>query len=348
MKKAIRITLKLIAVLVMLVLVVACSNSSNETVDNGSSNDEKTYELIFSNVTAPSHPTNVVAEEWMAKELEERTNGRVTLTVHPGGALGGDNELVEGMRTGDVDIAWISTGSLARYVKSLNTLSISYLINDREHFREVAAMGSPVMNEIARLVEKAEIGSRVVGMMGGSPRRLYNQVREVHTPKDLEGLTIRVQDSPIEAKVWSELGASVVPVAWNELYTALQTNVVDGAESSTASYLTEQFYKVAGYHSLTDHQFLFLPVLMSNKTYEELPEDLRAIVLEVMEESSEKNWEKYWADEDETIQKLKDEGVVVNEVDIAAFQEIIEPLHDEIAADLGGENLLKLIREAGE
>src|SRR5699024_2845544 len=153
---------------------------------------------------------------------------------------------------------------------------------------------SDLMNQLDELVKEADIGSMLVGMMGGSQRRLFNNEKAVNKPEDLNGLDIRIQDSPIEAKTWETLGAKPTPLALDELYTALQSNVVNGGEMSSSAYYSNKYHEVAKYHSLTDHQYGFLPLLMSDKTYEELPEDLRDTVLDIAAEASEKSWEIAW------------------------------------------------------
>ena len=267
-----------VMLLMLMVLATACGKDDNTSnvdgKDNSSKGKDDVFELKFTNVQPKDHPTNVAAE-WAAEQLKEKTDGKVTLKVYPGGALGGPDENIAGMNVGDVDFAWLSSGDLARHIPEFNLFGVSYLIEDKDHFSKVAAEDSEMMKRLDELVMDADIGSRLVGMMGGSPRRLFNSKRSVSTPEDLKGLSIRIQDSPVEAKVWKALGAKPVPLAWDELYTGLQSGVVDGAEASTSAYDTNKFYEVASYHNLTDHQFMFLPVLMSEKTYDKLPEDLR-------------------------------------------------------------------------
>lgn len=366
MKKSVISKLFLIALSMMVIFASACSqssqNSGNESnsgggqsanagssQNNAGGNDaapkKAEFELKFSDVQPENHPTNIAAQ-WMADELEKRTDGRVTMRVYPGGQLGGPDELIAALELGDVDMIWVTTADLARHSKPFSIFSLSYLVQDREHFKRLSEPNSAFMAKMNELVDELEIGSRIVGMMGGSPRRLYNGVREVRTPDDLKGLKIRIQDSPVEAKIWSELGATPVPVAWTEVYTAMSSGVADGAESSTSAYYSNKFHEVAPYHSLTEHQFLFMPVLMSNKTYDKLPEDLRTVVLELAAEASEMSWQLYWEEEDMLIETLKSEGATITEVDMDAFVQKVAGLVEELAAEYEATELLELIRQA--
>lgn len=252
------------------------------------------------------------------------------------------------MKVGDVDFAWLSSGDLARHIPEFNIFGVSYLIKDNDHYAKAAAMDSEMMRLLDEIVTDADIGSRLVGMMGGSPRRLFNSERSVNTPEDLKGLSIRIQDSPVEAQVWSKLGAKPVPLAWDELYTGLQSGVVDGAEASTSAYDTNKFYEVAPYHSLTEHQYMFLPVLMSNQTYEKLPDELRDIVLAVMEEAAVMSWEIYWEEDERLEKELAEKGVTIDQVDTAPFMDIVAPIADEVAKENNAESILEFIRKAGE
>src|SRR5699024_9204661 len=168
----------------------------NESADN--------FEFKFSHVQPDDHPTTVAAE-WMADELEEKTDGKITMKVYAGGSLGGPDENIAGMKSGDIDFSWVSTGQLARDIPELNLFSAGYLVASEEHFSKLADMDGELMGQLEGLVEEATIGSRLVGMMGGSQRRLFNNKRAVNKPEDLEGLDVRIQDSPIEAKTWELL-----------------------------------------------------------------------------------------------------------------------------------------------
>lgn len=303
--------------------------------------------LRFGHVQPASHPTNRAAE-WMAEQLKTRSGGRLEMTVYPAGALGGDNELFEALTLGILDFAWISTGSLARQVPELGLFSVSYLIDGFDHYMRVVERSSPTMAWMADIIKKREPSVRLVGMMGGSPRRLYNRVRSIQEPADLAGLRIRIQESPIEAKVWSTLGARPVPLAWSEIYTALQLGAIDGAESSTSSYVANKFEEVTRFHSLTEHQYMFLPVLMSERSFARIPEDLKDMVLEVAWEAGLRSIEIFQNEENQLLVELEAKGIVIDRPNLRPFVELVAPIQEEVARDLGATELLKLVRAAAE
>ncbi len=301
--------------------------------------------LKYGHVQPESHFTTKTAL-WMADQLKARSGGRIEMSVYPNSALGGQNELFEGLRLGDVDFAWIATGSLSRQIPELGLLSVSYLIDGLDHYLRLVERDGAMMTWVSDAIQKREPSVRLAGMLGGSPRRLYNKRRPINTPQDLKGLKIRVQDSPIEGKVWAALGARPVPLAWAEIYTALQMGVIDGAESSTEAYEVNKFYEVAPFHTLTEHQWLFMPQLISERTYRRLPADLQKIVMDVAWEASLKAVQFCKEEESAVFRTLESRGVKIGRPSLQPFIDIMAPLQDEVAADLGAQQLLKIIRQS--
>lgn len=297
------------------------------------------FSLKYANVQPASHVTNLSAE-WMAEELKRRTNGRVEMKVFPGGVLGRPNEMVDSLQVGDIDFAWISSANLATSIKEFNVFSLSYLFSNFAHYQNAFAKDSALMQKLRAIVDKSEYDIKLVGILGGVSRQLYNSVRPVNVPADLKGIKLRVQKSPVEVKIWAALGAVPQQLSWTEIYTGLQTGVIQGAESSVDAYVQNKFYEVAKQLSLTDHQFLVLPLLMSKKTYQKLPEDLRQTVLEVAWESGLQCVKLYRAGEEELLQKVKSMGVSLSKPDVPKFKTAVAGIVKDEAKKYGVEDLL--------
>lgn len=303
------------------------------------------HRLRFADVQPASHYTNKAAR-WMAGELERRTNGQVTMEVYPGGALGGTDAVLTALSSGAVDMGWISSGQLARTFQKFNIFGVSYLIRDNEHYKRVASPSSPVFERMAEIIRGGHLGLEMTGIMGGPARCLYNAVRPVKVPSDLEGLRIRIQNSPIQAKIWAALGAEPTPLAWTEVYTGLQSGVIDGAESSIAAYFDNKFFEIADNLSLTNHQYTVLPVLASKRTLESLPVDLRDLVIQLSHEASKKCWEIGWSAVNELVtETLPKRNVTIVNPDISLFQDKVEDIASEAAKEYKAGKLLKLINE---
>ena len=318
--------------------LVACSDSE------GSSEDE-TFELVYANDQEKSHPMNQ-AGEWMAEELEEQSDGKITMTIQPDGALGGPEDLISSLDSGNVDFAWITSAALSEYSEEFDLFNAAYLFEDEKQYKEhFFERDSEVMEEMDDIIEEANIGSHMVGMLGGGKRHLYNSKQLVENPEDLEGLKMRVQDSEINAASWEAMGTTPTSLPYTEVFTGFQSGVIDAAESSLSAYDSSKFYEEAPYLSLTGHEIIVGPMMMSDNNYEELPEDLQEIVNEVAFEAGKKASEIWWEEEEELVDNLKDEGVEVTEVDVDKFKALAEPVIEETAKNKNAEDLYKKIQD---
>ncbi len=297
------------------------------------------FSLKYANVQPATHVTNLSAE-WMAKELKRRSNGRIEMKVFPGGVLGRPNEMLDSLQIGDIDFAWISSANLATSIKQFNVFSLSYLFSSFAHYQNAFAKDSALMKKLRNIVDKSNYDIKLVGILGGVSRQLYISVRPVKVPADLNGIKLRVQKSPVEVKIWAALGAVPQQLSWTEIYTGLQTGVIQGAESSVDAYVQNKFYEVAKQLSMTDHQFLVLPLLMSKKTYNKLPADLRQMVLEVAWESGLQCMKLYRAGEDELLKKVKSMGATVTVPEVPKFKAAVAGIVKAEAAKYGVEDLL--------
>jgi TRAP-type C4-dicarboxylate transport system substrate-binding protein len=198
------------------------------------------------------------------------------------------------------------------------------------------------------MIEQSPYKIILNGMLGGISRQLYNSQRPIQTLTDLKGLKLRVQHSPVESKIWSALGTVPQQLAWSEIYTSLQTGVVQGAESSIDSYYQNKFFEVAPYFAFTNHQFMVLPLIMSKKTFDKLPPDLRSLVLGIASESCNYCLNLYLESEKETQKLLAAKGVKFSYPDIPAFQAKVADIVKTEAVRYKGEDILDAIKKLGQ
>lgn len=305
------------------------------------------FKLKYAHVQPEKHVTNLSAL-WMAQEINKRTKGRVEMSVYPGGVLGPDNQLLDSLQAGDIDFAWISSANLATSMKEFNVFSLSYLFKDFEHYKRVMAKNSYVMKRFTNVVENSPYGIKMVGVLGGVSRQFYNKVRPISAPDDLKGIKLRVQQSPVESKIWASLGAVPQQLAWTEIYTGLQTGVIQGAESSMDAYFSNKFYEVAPNFAYTNHQFMVLPLLMSKKTFNKLPKDLRDIVAEVAYESGSVCNKLYLESEDKLKKEAAAKGIRISYPNTSAFQARVADIVKTEAARYNVEDVIKAIQQAAK
>tara|TARA_R110002020_G_scaffold15143_59_gene54071 strand:- start:7428 stop:8423 length:996 start_codon:yes stop_codon:yes gene_type:complete len=297
--------------------------------------------LRYAHVQPEGHATNQSAL-WLGEELGKANDGALELQVFPGGQLGGPNEMLDALQVGDLDFAWIASAGLAQSIPEFSVFSLSYLFRDDDHFRSAMAPGAPLFEHLKEIVSQSPYGVELVGVLGGVPRNVYNKVRSIETPGDLEGVKLRVQSSPVEARIWDRLGATPQQLAWTEIYTGMQTGVVDGAESSVDAYLSNNFNEVANYLSLTRHQYLVLPLLMSKRTIAELG-DQAAGVIEMAQASGVQNQELYQSGAAAAQAEAESRGVIVNEPDTAPFKAMISDMLQEEAERYNATEILSML-----
>lgn len=194
------------------------------------------------------YPTEMGDEEF-ARLVKERSGGRIIVEVYPGSQLGQEKAVIEQVQFGAIDITRVSVSPLASFVPKLNAFQMPYLYRDADHMWKV--LNGDIGNSLLASLEP--FGFVGLGWFEGGSRNFYNSKRPVKTPADLKGLKIRVQESELMMGLVSAFGAIPTPMAYGEVYSALQTGVVDGAENNWASYFSTSHFEVAKYFTLDEH-----------------------------------------------------------------------------------------------
>ena len=197
--------------------------------------ESKPIILRIASVSGPSHLHNVVMKKW-AEKVEEETNGRLILKVLDGAQLGGERDYIEGMQLGSIEMAQISTGPISGFIPQFMVCSLPYVFQDYEQIKAVTS--GPVGKKLFELLESKNI--KGLTWFTNGFRSVFNRVRPVNKPSDLKGLKIRVMESPLMVGTLNAMGASATPMAYGELYTALQQGVMDGAENAPGNMLNDK------------------------------------------------------------------------------------------------------------
>ena len=280
-----------------------------------------------------------------AELVNERTNGRVEVKVFPNAQLGNELELAEGLRLGSVDLSTSSVGNIPPLIPKAGLLGLPYLIQSKEHRELLAAADGKFYTAFAKAVEDTDVGIKLLGLVTAGVRNLFNSARPVASADDLRGLKIRVMTSEVQVKSWKAFGAVPTPLPYSEVYTALVSKVVDGAEGAAHHYFQQKFNEGAKYFSLTEHMVAMGLFMMSQKTFDKLPADIQDVIVKAGAEASV--YERQIDDEQNSkyLSQMEDMGSTVVEVDKSGFIERALPLHDEIANGLEAADLLAIVRE---
>ncbi|QNB48150.1 DctP family TRAP transporter solute-binding subunit [Thermanaerosceptrum fracticalcis] len=338
MKNIKSLTLFMIFIL-MFTLFTGCSSGGNQ--DTNSSAKGKVV-LKLGHTGAPDHHYQE-ASLMFAKKVAEKTNNLVEIKVFPSDQLGKQNELIEGAQLGTVDMVLTSDVQLSSFEPLLGVVNLPFLFKDFDHVTKV--FNGPVGDKLAAALDKK--GLTVLGWWENGFRHITNSKRPINTPADLKGLKIRTPNGAVFVDTFNMLGASATPMSFGELYSALQLKTVDGQENPTTHILTQKYYEVQSYLSLSNHIHVVEPLLISKVVYEKLSSEYQKALKEAAKEVSIWEFEKVKTMEAGEIEELKKKGMKVNTVNLQAFQEATKEIYAKYEPKFTKE-LIEEIRAAGK
>jgi len=263
------------------------------------------------------------AMEYLGERLDYYSDGTMSVVIYPSSQLGTEREMVELLQIGSLAMTKVSASPLEGFAPEMKIFSIPYIFRDNEHFWRV--LNSDLGDELLSGVEDFRL--KGLGYYDAGSRSFYTNDKPIETPSDLSGLKIRVLNSPTAVATVRALGGAATPVAWGELYTALQQGVVDGAENNPPSYYLSRHYEIARYYSLDEHTSVPDVMLASLPVWESLNEQQRTWLTKAMEDSVEYQRELWKTSTQASLEKVKAEGVTVITPDKAPFVEAVKPFH---------------------
>lgn len=302
------------------------SNASSDTSSSSSSaSSGKHYTFRLADDQPANYPT-VTGDKEFAKLVSERTNGRIQIKVYPNAQLGDEKSVLEQVQLGAIDFIRVNSSPLANYSKKIGVLNLPYLFKDSTQEWNVlnGKIGQELLDSLS--------GAKLVGLTyyDSGTRNFYNTKHPVSKPSDLKGLKIRVQQSNIMVDLVNTLGGSATPLPYGEVYNALQTGVIDGAENNWPSYYSTNHYKVAKYFTEDHHTMNPEVVAMSQKKWNELSKSDQQIIKQAAVDSQKVQRAAWKALQDKAKAAVKANGNTVTQVtDIAAWQKAVQPLYDK-------------------
>lgn len=266
------------------------------------------------------------------KELiEQRTNCQISILIYDGGTLGNSKQHLEQVRLGTLEATVVATDIIELY-PPMGVIDLPFLFRDRKHV--AAVLDGPIGQELNNGLIKDK-GVRVLGWGELGFRHITNSVRPIRTPDDLNGLKLRVPPSKLRSRTFEIFGASATPIAFNELYTALQQKVVDGQENPLSTAGTGSYWEVQKYLSLTSHIYTPVAPVISERVFQRLSPDLQKQVLDTAKEVSVWHREQGAKADAELVTQLKAKGMEVNEANPADFQVKAAQVWAEFAEPIG-------------
>lgn len=305
----------------------------------GGDGEDGVLELKLGHVGAPGSLFDVAANEF-ARRVNETLEGRVHLTVFGSSQLGDDETLLQKLRLGTVDFSIPSTIMSSR-IDQFGLFELPYLVRDRAHMREIEE--AVVWPELAPLAERQ--GYEILAVWENGFRHITNSVRPIVGPEDLEGIKLRTPRGVWRVKLFKTLGANPSPMAYSELFMALQTGVVDGQENPLAQIYSARLHEVQDYLSLTGHVYTPSYVTVGAARWAELPEEIRPELRRIAREVQPFVYEQAAELDARLLERMRESGIAVNEADPERFLAAARPLYEEFASTVeGGRELLDRVR----
>lgn len=288
------------------------------------------------------YPT-VQALLYMGRLVEERTGGRHRMSVFHSRQLGDENDTIDQIRAGAIDLNRVNAVTINALVPSARVLSLPFLFRSPSHLQTV--LDGPIGEEILSSFEPG--GFVGLAFYDSGARSLYTSRRPIHQLADLKGLRIRVQPSSQMAEVIRALGATPIQLPYGQVETGLTTGLVDGAENNWPSYVTTGHYKIAPYYTLTEHTMTPEVLVMSLPAWNSLSDADKTIFREAARESSRFMRRQWGALEARSREQAHAAGnTIITDVDRRPFQEATTPLYAEVRKDPVLSRLVERIREA--
>jgi len=273
----------------------------------------------------------VTAERYFAGQVATLTQGRYQVNVQPGGILGDDNRVNEMVRTGQVAFAKTLVSNLTAYDKRLGVLALPYVFTGEQQC--LATLNGELGRRCTAILD--ECGLVVLAYFYGGDRNLYNAKRPIREPADLQGLRIRVPQNIVSIDMINAMGGSAVPMATNDILSALQQHVVDGAENNTIFYVIEGHAVYAPYYARTRHQQSVDALLASRTWLAGQPAAARDAIREAGRRTQIQEIDLWHQEEARRLAEARAQGVKTNDVDLAAFRRAVGPVLQEHLGTFG-------------
>jgi tripartite ATP-independent transporter DctP family solute receptor len=315
-----------IGALAMIILGMACSSGRG-----------KTFLIRIGQSMNPDEP-QVRAMRLFKDVVEERAAGKIRVEIYPNNQLGNQRDVTEGIQLGTVQMSSISAG-IAGFVPEVNIFELPFLFENRDHF--YAVLDSEIGESLKPAFDRR--GFHLLGYFDVGVRHIMTVNRPIHSIDDLKGLKIRTMENPVHLDTFRAFGASPIPMAYAELYTALEQRIIDGAEAANTNYYAQKFYEPAPYWAQIGWIHLVEYVIISRYFFERLPPELKRIIEDAASAmiATERKW--YRDDDDERLARLKEKGVQITYPDKGPFRQASWKVYRKWADKIGGMDLINKI-----
>lgn len=309
---------------------------------SGAASADKTVVLKAGHASSTTS-TGQTAFEFLGRELAEKTNGRITLEVFPNSQLGSERELVESIQLGNVDMAFASSAVLGNFNKQFFALDIPFLFKSRESVYRIldGEIGQSLLDSLA------SVGIKAVAWWENGFRQLTNNKKAIYSPDDLKGMKMRTMENEVHIAAWKEEGANPSPLAFGELFTALQQGTFDAQEGPINLFYDMKFYEVQNHITKTNHVYSPWPLMINPDVYNSFSDEDRAIFHAAVKKATDFQRAQAQKADDKAVANMS--GVTITELtpeQHAAFADRMGPIHEMVKKKVGAEIVDRIIAEA--
>lgn len=327
--------------LVIVLLISVLLLSSGAVLAQEKSSSAKII-IRYADVNPVTDPVVKAAIEF-GRILNEKTNGRIEVKVYPSAQLGPTTETLQALQMGALEMTRVPSAHIGVLgVKKMNVYSLPYLFRNMEHAKKVLLDG-PMGKEFLDDITNSNVKLVGVGIYIVSPRHFFFTNKKVTKLSDMKGLKIRAQTGEMYTQMIEAFGASSTPIAFSELYSALQTGIVEGAENPVKGYYNKSFYEVSKYLTLDAHQIDPAAIVFSEILWKKLNTEDQQLIIAAVRESAEYAYNEIIKSEKIYLEDLKKRGIIISEVeDKQEWEDVVRPLYLKFAA--GFEDTIEKIK----
>lgn len=324
--------------------IAVCTIAALSLMGGGTANAEVTLKLGWNTSDGVTDPYAIIARQF-SEGLEMLAPDDFKVDLFPNRQIGDDKELLEGLSFGTVDVAIVTNAVIANVEAGFQLNDLPFLYESEEQAHRI--LDGPVGQELLhRLLNKGVIG---LALAEGGFRNMINNVRPVTQPNDVEGVKYRVMQNPVFVEMFSSLGGNAVPMAWSEVFTAVQQGAVDGLEIPVAVVANNKYYEVTKYLSLTKHTYSAIGLLMSKKTYDKLTNEQQVAVWQAARMAVTKQRQMNAENNEKVLSQLEEMGMKINTVaDTAAFRAKVKPVYDRFRELIGADLMDRALKAVEE
>lgn len=323
--------------LMMALSLAACGGTSTEETGTGADANGEDWPQVTLVLGHAMSEDSVINDDalYLQEAIDKATNGTVKVEIYPGSVLGTEVQMFEGMQSGTVDMMIVPPSIMMSFISDFGIFDLPYLVQGYEH--ACAVWDSEIGQDLTAQLN--DLGIQCYGIADFGYRNTTNNIRPIQTPGDVKGLKMRTMSSEVSLALWEELGAEPVAMSINEVFSALQTNVIDGQENPYTAIQSNGFYEVQKYCSATQHQYNMLCFVVSDSALSKMTDAQREAFVTAFDGAGEASKEFMDKRTAESVAFMEEQGMQFNDVDLDAFVEAAQPVIEQFTDQYGKEKI---------